>query len=222
MTRSESRVIAVVGGTGQQGRGIAQRLIRGGHAVVVGSRDPARASSSIAEWPADARPQGILDYESSIRRAQVTILAVPFAAATALLDAHRAAFTPQSLVIDLTVPLSFAAGKVTLVPVEEGSAAEHVRARLPETVRVAGTFKTVPAHLLEDIDRSLDCDEFVCGDSDGARADAMALVSAMKGLRPIDVGPLGRARAIEHLTLLAIAINRKHKIHDARFRMVGL
>ena len=215
-------VIAVLGGTGQQGRGIAQRLVRAGHHVVVGSREPSRANAAIEAWPADARPGEIADYESSIRRAQVTILAVPFDASAALLDAHHAAFTPTSLVIDLTVPLSFAGGKATLVPVVEGSAAEHVRARLPETVRLAATFKTVPAHLLEQIDRPLDCDEFVCGDSDAARAQAMTLVAAMAGLRPIDVGPLTRARAIEHLTLLAIAINRKHKIRDARFRIVGL
>lgn len=215
-------MIAVLGGTGQQGRGIAQRLLRAGHPVVIGSRDPMRASAAAAEWPADARPGEIADYESAIRRATVTMLAVPFDAVSALVDTHRSAFNSQSLVIDLTVPLSFAAGKVTLVPVHEGSAAEHIRARLPETVRLAATFKTVPAHLLNEIDRPLDCDEFVCGDSDAARSEAMALVSALNGLRAIDVGPLTRARAVEHLTMLAIAINRKHKIRDARFRIVGL
>jgi 8-hydroxy-5-deazaflavin:NADPH oxidoreductase len=215
-------VIAVLGGTGQQGRGIAQRLIRAGHRVGIGSRDPSRATAAIAGWPADARPGDIADYESSILSARVIILAVPFDAVAPLLDAHRTAFQPESLLIDVTVPLSFAGGKVVLLPVEEGSAAEHVRARLPETVRVAATFKTVPAHLLEEIDRPLDCDEFVCGDSDTARTEAIALVSAMQGLRAIDVGPLARARAIEHLTWLAIGINRKHKIRDARFRIVGL
>lgn len=215
-------MIAVVGGTGQQGRGIAQRLTRAGHPVAVGSRDPARATTTIAEWPADARPRDIGDYESCIRASRVTILAVPFDAVASLLDVHRAAFAPDSVVIDVTVPLSFTGGKVSMLPVQEGSAAEHVRARLPETVHVAATFKTIPAHLLDAIDRPLDCDEFVCADSDAARTEAMALVSAMEGLRGIDVGPLSRARSIEHLTLLAIAINRKHKIRDARFRIVGL
>ena len=68
----------------------------------------------------------------------------------------------------------------------------------------------------------LDCDEFVCGDSDEARAERSQLVELLPGLRPVDVGPLSRARSIEHLTALAIAINRRHKIHDARFRIVGL
>lgn len=215
-------MIAVLGGTGHQGRGIAQRLTRAGRSVTVGSRHPARADAAVADWPADARPREVLDYESSIRRARVVVLAIPFDAVSAVLQSHRTAFNPQSLVIDLTVPLSFAGGKVALVPAEEGSAAEHIKTQLPETIRLAATFKTVPAHLLEDIDRPLDCDEFVCGDSDGARAEAMELVSAINGLRPIDVGPLARARAIEHLTWLAVAINRKHKIQHARFRIVGL
>ena len=215
-------MIAVIGGTGQQGRGIAQRLTRAGHHVAVGSRDPSRARAAIAEWPVDTQPGQIGEYESCIRGARITILAVPFDAVASLLEAHRTAFTPDSVVIDLTVPLSFAGGKVAMVPVQEGSAAEHIRARLPETVRLAATFKTVPARLLEEIDRPLDCDEFVCGDSDAARSEAMTLVSALRGLRGIDVGPLSRARAIEHLTLLAIGINRKQKIRDARFRIVGL
>jgi predicted dinucleotide-binding enzyme len=80
----------------------------------------------------------------------------------------------------------------------------------------------VPAHLLDDVDRPLDCDEFVCGDSPEARDGARSIVETIAGLRAVDVGPLSRARAIEHLTLLAIAINRRHKIHDARFRVVGL
>jgi hypothetical protein len=215
-------VIAVLGGTGQQGRGIAQRLTRAGRPVLIGSRDPQRANAAVAEWPANSRPREVLEYESSIRRARTVIVAIPFDAVGGVLEAHGAAFAAQSLVIDVTVPLTFTDGKVTLLPVEGGSAAEYIRARLPDSVRLAAAFKTVPAHLLNDIEQPLDCDEFVCGESDGARAEAMELVSAVKGLRPIDVGPLARARALEHLTWLAIAINRKHKIRNARFRVVGL
>lgn len=215
-------MIAVLGGTGQQGRGIAQRLTRAGRPVLIGSRDPQRANAAVAEWPASSRPREVLEYGSSIRRARTVVVAIPFDAVGGVLEAHGAAFAAQSLVIDVTVPLTFTDGKVTLLPVEGGSAAEYIRARLPDSVRLAAAFKTVPAHLLNDIEQPLDCDEFVCGESDGARAEAMELVSAVKGLRPIDVGPLARARALEHLTWLAIAINRKHKIRNARFRVVGL
>lgn len=215
-------MVAVLGGTGQQGRGIAQRLARAGFPVVVGSRDPSRAAAAIAEWPADVRRITSADYGSAIASADVVVLAVPFEAIGALLTEHQPRFKPQALVIDVTVPLSFADGKFTLIDVVEGSAAEHVKARLPPNVRLAVAFKTVPAHLLNEIDRPLDCDEFVCGDSPEARIEAVGLIEAMQGLRAVDVGPLTRARSIEHLTLLAIGINRRHKIRDARFRIMGL
>jgi NADPH-dependent F420 reductase len=215
-------VIAVLGGTGQQGRGIAQRLARAGRRVVVGSRDPARAAAAIAGWPAGAVAMTSADYASAIAGAEVVVLAVPFETVGALLDGHRERFRPNALVVDVTVPLRFAEGAVRLDPVAEGSAAEFVRARVPAHVRVAAAFKTLPAHVLGDPGAPLDCDEFVCGDSPEARAEAIHLVEAMPGLRAVDVGPLARARSIEHLTLLAVGINRRHKIRDARFRVVGL
>jgi NADPH-dependent F420 reductase len=125
-------------------------------------------------------------------------------------------------VIDVTVPLTFTGGRPTLVDVPEGSAAEHVRARLPPHTRLAATFKTIPAHVLGELAQPLDCDEFVCGDSDESRTEAAALVAMLPALRPVDVGSLARSHGIEHLTALAIAINRRHKIRDARFRIVGL
>ena len=111
---------------------------------------------------------------------------------------------------------------MAMLEVAEGSASEHVRARLPENVGLAAAFKTLPAHLLGDPRRPLDCDEFVCGDSEVARKRAIALVELLEGLRAVDVGPLARARSIEHMTALAIAINWRHKTYDARFRVVGL
>jgi hypothetical protein len=87
---------------------------------------------------------------------------------------------------------------------------------------VAAAFKTVPARLLGDVSAALDCDEFVCADSDDSRRRAFELIALLPGLRGIDVGALSRARSVEHLTALAIAINRRHKVHDARFRVVGL
>jgi len=214
--------IAILGGTGQQGRGLAQRLARAGHRVIVASRDPLRARDAVASWPDAARTIDVDDYGGAVSRADVTIVAVPFASAADILAGVRERFGAGSVVIDVTVPVMFAGGRMTTIDVPEGSAAEHVRAHVPDGVHVAGTFKTIPAHLLGEIDRPLDCDEFVCGDSDVARDRAIALVQALPGLRPVDVGPLARARSIEQLTALAIAINRRHKIHDARFRVVGL
>jgi 8-hydroxy-5-deazaflavin:NADPH oxidoreductase len=214
--------IAILGGTGQQGRGLAQRLAMAGERIIVGSRDPDRARATIAGWRSSLPAIDVADNVTAVTRASVTILAVPFPSVDALLADLHPHFRPDSLVIDLTVPVTFAAGKMAMIAVPEGSAAQHIRTRLPASVRLAGTFKTLPAHLLDEVERSLDCDEFVCGDSDQARAQASALVGKLRGVRAIDVGSLSRAESVEHLTALAIAINRRHKIREARFRVVGL
>src|SRR5262249_12480946 len=140
----------------------------------------------------------------------------------ALLAELAGQFNADMLVVDVTVPVMFEGGKMTMADVAEGSAAQHVRARLPALVRLACAFKTIPAHLLAAVDRPVDADAFVGGDSESARWQAAALAQLLPGLRAVDVGPLSRAGSIEHLTALAIAINRRHKIHEARFRVVGL
>jgi NADPH-dependent F420 reductase len=214
--------VAVLGGTGHQGRGLAQRLALAGLHVVVGSRDAARAAAAVADWPAPVRPSTTAAYAAAIAAADIVVLAVPFESVGSMLDQHRSFFKPETLVVDVTVPITVTRGTLMLADVPEGSAAEHVRARLPPAVRLAATFKTVPAGLLGNGTTPLDCDEFVCGDSPESRTRALDLVRAVAGLRPIDVGPLPRARAIEQMTLLAVAINKRHKGAEARYRVVGI
>jgi 8-hydroxy-5-deazaflavin:NADPH oxidoreductase len=214
--------IAILGGTGEQGGGLARRFAAAGAPVVVGSRDPGRARETVAGWGAAGRSIDVAGNAAAVEQCDVTLLAVPFTSIEGLLAELRPRFRDRSIVIDVTVPVIFAGGKMTMAEVAEGSAAEHVRARLPGGVQLAAAFKTVPAHLLAEPRASLDCDEFICGDSAEARAQAAVLVKLLPGLRPIDVGPLSRARFIEHATALAIAINRTHKVHDARFAIVGL
>jgi 8-hydroxy-5-deazaflavin:NADPH oxidoreductase len=214
--------IAILGGTGQQGRGLAQRFASAGIRVIVGSRDPHRARETVATWGDHCESIEVADNIAAVKHNDVIVLAVPFTSVDALLAEVHGHFKDGGTVIDVTVPVTFTGGKMSMLEVAEGSASEHIRARLAGHVHLAGTFKTVPAHLLAATGEPLDCDEFVCADSDEARAHATALVSRLPGLRPVDVGPITRARFIEHLTAMAIAINRKHKIHDARFRVVGL
>jgi len=214
--------VAVLGGSGHQGRGLAQRLTIAGERVVIGSRDPERARAATAAWPSDARPAAVTTNGDAVAGADAAILTVPFASVAALLAEIAGHFQPDALVVDVTVPVTFTGGQMTMIQVAEGSAAQHVRAHLPAHVRLAGAFKTIPAHLLDALERPLDCDEFVCGDSETARGQAVQLARLLPGLRAVDVGGLSRAASIEHATALAIAINRRHKIHDARFRVVGL
>jgi NADPH-dependent F420 reductase len=213
--------IAILGGTGQQGRGLAQRFARAGARVVVGSRDPDRGRAAVAGWES-AGSIAVAANAAAVEQSEVAVLAVPFDSVDGLLEELRPHLKPGMVIVDVTVPVTFSGGKMAMVEVVEGSASEHIRMHLPDGVLLAGAFKTIPAHLLGDRDAPLDCDEFVCGDSDESRRRAIELVELLPGVRPVDVGPLSRARSIEHLTALAIAINRRHKIHDARFRIVGL
>jgi hypothetical protein len=214
--------IAILGGTGQQGRGLAQRFASAGVPVIIGSRDPQRARETVETWQAAGPPIEAADNITAVERGDLTVIAVPFATVDTLLTELHPHFRDGSTVIDVTVPVTFPAGKMAMLEVAEGSASEHIRARLPHGVQLAAAFKTIPASLLSAAGVPLDCDEFVCGDSAEARARAAALIELLPGARPVDVGPLSRARFIEHLTALAIAVNRSHKIHDARFRVVGL
>ncbi|HMF96426.1 MAG TPA: NADPH-dependent F420 reductase [Vicinamibacterales bacterium] len=213
--------VAILGGTGQQGSGLARRLAAAGVRVIVGSRDPRRARSTFPD-ASSSHAIEVADNASAASSAGTVVLAVPFGTVDALLDDIAPRLRSDAVVIDLTVPLSFAGGKLTMLDVAEGSAAEHIRTRLPSSVALACLLKTVPAHRLDRADVPLECDDFVCGDSDAARARAAELGSCLAGLRVVDVGPLWRARSIEHLTALAVAINRRYHILDARFRVIGL
>jgi NADPH-dependent F420 reductase len=214
--------LAVLGGTGRQGRGIARRFAQAEFRVLVGSRDPEKAAATIAAWP-DAVPAiSAVSYRDAIAGASVVFLAVPFAALDGLLNDNRTAFRARSLVVDVTVPLLFTGGPLRLAAVPDGSAAEYIKTRLPPDVRLAVAFKTVPAQLLGSLDQPLDCDEFIAGDSQESRSEIAALLQHVNGLRAVDVGPLSNSRSIEHLTLLALGINRRYDVHAARFQVVGL
>ena len=125
--------IAVLGGTGQQGRGLAHRFAHAGLRVIVGSRDADRARETVAGWSRTGQPVEVADNAGALGRANIAVLAVPFMSVDPLLQQLQPHFKDGALVIDLTVPVTFTAGKMELVDVAEGSAAEHVRARLPPT-----------------------------------------------------------------------------------------
>lgn len=216
--------VAIVGGTGAQGRGLAARLAAAGVAVVVGSRAAAHAREVVAALKGENEGLAIeaATNADAIARASLVVLTVPFVHAAATLQANRERFRSGSVLVDVTVPVAFEKGVPRLVELPEGSASEHLRRLLPEHVGVAAAFKTLPAATLGALEEPLDCDEFVCGDSPEARSRALDLAGRIPGLRPVDAGDLDAARAIERMTLLAIRINKRYRIRSARFRVVGL
>jgi NADPH-dependent F420 reductase len=93
---------------------------------------------------------------------------------------------------------------------------------LPEGTTLVAAFKTIPAQLLADLDKDLNCDVFVCGDSPQAKHQVMEVASRIAGLRPVDAGLLREAHTLELMSALAIGLNRRYKVKTARFRVVGL
>jgi NADPH-dependent F420 reductase len=221
--------LGLIGGTGEEGRGLALRWAIAGAHVSIGSRtlDRAKATADALNQLLGARalPAQRIGYGENrdvIVRSELVLLTVPFAHAAPTLETHGQDFRDGSILIDITVPVSFEQGRVRYLDLPEGSASEHLKARLPENIPLVGAFKTEPAHLLAEIDESLDCDSFVASDSKEAKARVMEAMGFIAGLRPIDVGTLYSARTVERMTVLAIGINRRYKIKTARYRVVGV
>ena len=217
-------LIGIIGGTGHEGRGIAARFAAAGLSVLIGSRDPVRARDTVdrLHGASSTLPVEGATNDELAARSDVVFLAVPFEGLGELLGSLRSRLKPGTLVVDLVVPLTFEGGVPDVVNVPEGSATEFVRAHLPSEVHVAGAFKTIPASMLGKLDAPLDCDEFVCGETPEIRERTIDLLRRIPALRPLDAGGLSSARSIEHMTALAIVLNKRYKIRDARFRVVGV
>jgi NADPH-dependent F420 reductase len=215
--------IAIVGGTGPAGRGLALRLARAGVAVRLGSRDAGRAAQVVRDLCGQAGDLPLIgcDNQTAASDADVVIVATPVDHAPDVVGSVRDTLRPGALVIDIGVPIVFESGRPRFVELREGSAAERLGAHVPAGVLYAATFKTLPAVVLSRIDTPLDCDEFVCAGSRDALDAAMDVVRRLPGVRPIAVGGLEMARVIERMTLLAIAVNVQYRMLTTRFRVAG-
>ncbi len=219
-------VVGIVSGTGREGSALALRLAQSGFRVVVGSRSQERAAEKAHELATVLRSVGLSPTLSGaanpdvVRTVDVVFLSVPFA--HVLETARQLPFRPGTVVVDTSVPVVFNAGKPELVEVKRGSVSEELRAVIPAEVNLVGAFKTIPARILSDIDSDLDCDVFVCSDSEEAKNAVVQLASNVSDLRPVDAGPLNAARTLERMAALAIQLNLRYKIKSARFRVVGL
>lgn len=221
--------IGILGGTGPEGRGLALRLSQAGTPVIIGSRKPDQAALKAEELRLRLREEGgpaadISGLENSgvVEACETIFIATPFEHAAGLLESCRGHFRQGQIVVDVTVPLQFREKRLQLRELPQPSASEHLAGVLPEGVPLVGAFKTIPAHLLEDLKQRLDCHVFVCGDSAEARGRVVRIASGIEGLSPLDVGPLRQAATLERMTLLAIQINKRHRVHHSRFRVVGL
>jgi 8-hydroxy-5-deazaflavin:NADPH oxidoreductase len=219
--------IAVLGGTGPEGSGLALRWARAGLDVIIGSRDAARAETSAMQLrdqagePAKLRG---LDNLSAVQQAETIVLTVPFNAQLSTLKTVESALRPGQVLVDCTVPLAAAVGgrATAMLGVWQGSAAQQSASAVPRGVAVVGAFHNVSAHHLEVLDHPVECDVLVCGDNREAKDRVRQLVQAIEGCRYVDAGPLANARTVESITALLIGINIRYKIPGAGIRLTGL
>jgi len=204
-----AQVVAVLGGTGEQGRGLARRLALAGCRVVLGSRDAERAQAAAAALPGDVRG---VDNAGAARAGDVVIVAVPWDGHRALLEGLAAELAGK-LVIDCVNPLGFDKAGAFALPVEEGSAAQQAAAVLPDS-RVVGAFHHVSAVLLldESVD-AIDTDVLVLGDSRADTDLVQSLVGLIPGMRGVYAGRLRNAHQVEALTANLISVNRRYTAH---------
>lgn len=207
--------VAILGGTGAQGRGLALRWALAGIPVIIGSRTQARAQLS-ADALNDLLPNEsppILGGTNSDAAAQakIVVVAVPWAAHDETLHAV-AAHVGAKLVIDCVNPLGFDAQGPKMLAVSSGSATQAAAALLPEA-RVTGAFHHVSALLLQDLQQRLEGDVLVVADTAEDAHIVMGLVEAIAGLRGIWAGRLRLAAAVEGLTANLIAVNKKYRAH---------
>jgi hypothetical protein len=214
--------IAVLGGTGAEGSGLAFRWAHAGHRIILGSRDAAKAQKAADELRArvgdKAQVEGAANRDAAAR-ADVVVLAVPYAAQRPTVEDVREQLRGKVL-IDVTVPLvPPKVSRVQLPP--EGSAVEAMQKLLGDGTRVVSAFQNVSAHYLSELDRDIECDVLVCGDDREAREVAVRLANDA-GLRGLHAGVLANSAATEALTSVLIAINRHYKVPAAGLRITGV
>ena len=218
--------VAIIGGTGDQGKGLALRWAQAGWSVILGSRAAERAQTAAAEFlaelngPGDIR--GLVNAEAAAS-ASLVVLTVPFAAQLPTLKEIVPALQPGTLLIDVTVPLEPAVGgkPTRMLGVWAGSAAEQCRELAPANAEVVAAFHNVGAQALSDLSHPVECDILVCGDSKAAKERVRPLVEAIAGCRYVDAGPLANARMVEAMTALLIGLNIRYKKHTG-IRITGL
>jgi len=205
-------VIAIIGGTGDEGLGLAMRFARAGQEIVIGSRSAERAAAAaekVRQNVPGARVDGA-ENPKAARRAETVIISVPFSGQRDTVTALKEVLAGK-LVVSIVVPMEFGQGGARAVAVPEGSAAEQTKAILGDGSRVVSAFQSLSAHELMEVEKPLDSDIIVCGGTSEDRNAVMELAGLLQGCRGIDGGPLRNSRYVEDITVLLVGINRRYK-----------
>jgi NADPH-dependent F420 reductase len=227
---NSNETIAILGGTGDQGLGLALRFCLAGRRVVIGSRKAERALEAaenvrkqVSEVGGKADVEG-MGNEEATAAAELVILSVPFEHTASTVKGIKESFRDGQILVSMTVPLATAVGDGAMrtVGIWQGSAAELVKSLVPKGVEVVSAFQNVSAHRLQHLAEPVECDVVVSG-AKAARQAVMELCPLVEGLRALDGGPLSNARIVEEMTALIIGLNIRHKCPDGLgIRFTGL
>jgi len=223
---SDDNRIAILGGTGDQGLGLALRFAKAGRPVVIGSRKEERALEAAENVKrqvsgADVLGQGNAEAATG---AGIVILSVPFEHTASTVKGIRDQLEPGQIVVSMGVPLATAIGDGAskMIGVWQGSCAELVASLLPKGVHTVSAFQNVSAHRLQQLEDEVECDVVVSGAKD-PRETVMSLCELVPGLRGINGGVLANARIVEAWTALLIGMNIRYKVSEGiGVRFTGL
>ena len=215
-------MLAILGGTGPEGKGLALRLAMAGETPIIGSRDAGRGADA-AEELAQSVPGVVIkgsDNAGAVASADVVFLAFPYEGQRLVLEDLGAALKGK-IVVSVIAPMKFERGKgASAVEVEAGSAAQEAQDMLPDS-QVVAAFQNASAEELLDPSATMEGDVVVCSDHPEAKKLVMELAGKIKDLRGVDGGSLANAKYVEQLTPLLVNINRIYKIH-AGIKIVGV
>ena len=218
--------IAILGGTGDQGLGLALRFAAAGRPVVIGSRKLERAEEAaqqVAGSVPEARVRGFENAEAAASAPGV-ILSVPFEHTASTVKGIREALEPGQTLVSMGVPLATSVGDAAsrMLGIWQGSCAELVASLAPQGVATVSAFQNVSAYRLQDLEHEVDCDVIVSAAKE-PRQRVMGLCEFVPGLRGIDGGPLANARIVESMTALMIGINVRYKLPEGTgIRITGI
>jgi NADPH-dependent F420 reductase len=211
--------IAILGGTGDLGTGLAIRWAKAGHRIIIGSRTQQKADAAVVALKkiSPSTPAEAMVNPDAAAAGDIVVLTVPFEHQLSTLESVKRGLEGKIL-IDVTVPLvPPKVGTVQLPP--EGSAGKRAQLALGDSVRVVTAFQNVAAHLLQQ-NVKIECDVLVAGNSKDARDTVIALVEEA-GMRGWHAGPIENSAAVEALTSVLIQINRRHDISHSGIKIVG-
>jgi NADPH-dependent F420 reductase len=213
--------IAVLGGTGPEGLGLAARFAQIGESVVIGSRSADRGEEA-ARGLREKLPQATISGAANVQaasQAEVVVLAFPYEG----IDVILADCTPAmegKVVIDTIVPMKVVNKFAFVEPPEEGSAGQRIQARVT-TAKVVSAFKHQSAHHLIDLSHAMEGDVLLCGNDEAAKKLVSDLVRRIRDLRPVDAGDIRSAGVFEAMTALLLNLNRKYKTR-ASVKILGV